>query len=88
MPKISEMTLEELQDYALNLENENTALRTSNEEKDVQVQELTGLNKELQKRNNKLLLQVEQDTPEPVKDEPPKPVESCEDFARKLILNK
>lgn len=88
MPKISEMTLEELQDYALNLENENSGLKASNEEKEAQVQELTGLNKELQKRNNKLLLQVEQDTPEPAKEEPPKPVESCEEFARKLILNK
>lgn len=85
MKKISEMTLEELQDYALDLEGKNKTLK---EEKDVEVQkvsELTELNKSLQKRNNELFMKVEQqgsneDPGKKKEDE----VQSCEDFAVEL----
>lgn len=88
MKKISEMTMEELQDYALSITNENESLKAEKQTLTEQNNELSSLNKNLQKRNNDLFMQVEQQTNEdstpPAKEE--KPVESCEDFARKLIL--
>lgn len=87
MKKISEMNEDELRDYALAKEQENAALleeKTALIGKNTQLDEL---NKQLQMRNNALFLQVEQQQT-PTEEKPPeqKPVQSCEDFARKLIL--
>ena len=85
--KISEMTLEQLQDYAVARDEEINGLRSENESLRNERTELTSLNQELQRRNNALFLKVEQQgtgagAPEP-KEEPK--VQSCEDFARSLI---
>lgn len=86
MKKISEMTLEELQDYALELDEQIKAHEENERKFDEKITELTGLNQTLQRRNNDLLMKVEQQPgadptpqPEPVK------IESCEDFARRII---
>lgn len=87
MKKISEMTMEELQDYALTFENEREAWKQEKEKLNGDITELNGLNKELQRRNNDLFMKVEQGTPEqPKQEEEQKPVETCEDFAKNLIL--
>lgn len=87
MKAISEMTLEELQDYAVNLSEENTVLKADKEKLITEMAEVEGLNKALQKRNNDLFMKVEQSVVEkPVDGGQEKPVESCEDFARNLIL--
>lgn len=89
MKKISEMTLEELQDYALDLQEKD-------QEKTAQIEDLTEKNKEikeinllLQKRNNALLLRVEQQgeddgADDEGEDEQPT-TESCEEFANKIV---
>lgn len=84
--KISEMSLEELQDYALKLEGEKKDLTDKLSEKDSSLNELQELNKSLQKRNNDLFLKVEQQTtsPEPVEQKEEK-TETCEEFAQKLV---
>lgn len=87
--KISEMTLEQLQDYALNLEQDNKNLKESALKKDDEIKELNVFNKTLQKRNNELFMQVEQqgNTPdEGEKEKPPVPVKTCEEFAREYTL--
>lgn len=87
MPRISEMTLEELQDYALDLENERNGLNERVTSLNGQIEDLTSLNMQLQRRNNDLLMRVEQPH-NPIEDPPPaeeKPVVSCEDFARNLF---
>lgn len=87
--KISEMSLEQLQDYALKLEQDNAVLKDDVTNKDNEVKELTGLNKALQKRNNELFMQVEQQGTEPdeQKEEPKAPpVKTCEEFARDYVL--
>jgi len=84
--KISEMTLEELQDYAVQLENDKQGLSDQLASEQAKTSELQTLNTTLQKRNNELFLKVEQ---QPViqdhdgtgKDE--EPTLSCEDFANK-----
>ncbi len=86
--KISEMTLEQLQDYALTLESDKQALNDEKAVLTAKNQELTEYNQTLQKRNQELFLKVEQQitddpTTPPVKEEPK--TETCEDFARKLI---
>lgn len=85
MKKISEMTLEELQDHALDLESKLTAADTEKTTLNDKITELTGLNLDLQKRNNSLLMKVEQQytptstpTPEPVH------IETCEEFAARI----
>ena len=84
--KISEMKLEELQDYALKLQEENGALKESEKEKNAKIEEITELNKSLQKRNNDLFMKVEQGIPESgEKEKEEKETTSCEDFARNLI---
>ena len=88
MKKISEMTLEELQDYAVTLEKANNGLNEQLTAKDSELQQLNEDNKLLQRRNNALFLQVEQQgTPKNDPEETPPAVESCEDFAQKLITN-
>lgn len=85
MKKISEMSLEELQDYALKLQEDVAAGQTRENELTEKVNTLTGLNQSLQTRNNALLMKVEQQSSGPA--EPPKEekIESCEDFARRLV---
>ena len=84
--KISEMSLEDLQVYAVDLESKLAAKDQREQELVNEVNEFTELNKTLQIRNNELLLKIDQQPaggdPTP---EPPKNIESCEDFARKLI---
>lgn len=84
MPKISEMSLEELQDYAVQLENERTSLQGTVTAKDEELSDLRALNTNLQKRNNELFKQVEQQVPgqnDNVQGEP-EPTVSCEEMAR------
>lgn len=84
--KIAEMTLTELQDYALQLEQDVATRDASITQKDEELAELRNTNLLLQERNNKLFVQVEQgikgqqDT-EDDGDE----VESCEEFAIKNL---
>lgn len=84
--KISEMTLEQLQDYAVQLEEDKKVLQEENQTLTAEKATLDDLNKQLQKRNNDLFLKVEQNVAPPSEQKEEKPVESCEDFARKLIL--
>lgn len=86
MPTISEMTLEQLQDYALNLEGERDGLNERVTSLNAQIEDLYKVNRELQDRNNYLFTRVEQ-SQKPMEPTPedPAPVESCEDFARNLI---
>lgn len=83
MKAINEMILEELQDYALELQN---TLATKNEElqaKDNHITELQDLNKTLQQRNNALFRQVEQQvpgTPGPTTEE--QVIPTCEELAK------
>ena len=78
------MTLEQLQDYALELETNATKHSEEMAKKDNEISELNDLNKSLQKRNFELFQKVEQQpTPSTeVKDD--EPVISCEDLARNL----
>ena len=86
MKKISEMTLEELQDYAQGLQTRNGELTSQLAEKDHTIEELNATNLALQQRNNRLFMQVESQTtnPTPTKEEPAE-LESCEDFAKRTV---
>lgn len=88
--KIGEMTLEELQDYALQLEQANTQANEKIAQIEGEKTNLVELNQALQKRNNDLFMRVESqikpDKPEDKKE--PEKVESCEDFAKNLILGR
>lgn len=90
MKKISEMTFEELQDYALSQDSKIKQLEQDNEKATKENAELTELNKSLQKRNNDLFMKVEQQAtggsndPEE-KEEKAEEIQSCEDFARNLL---
>ena len=87
MKKISEMNLEELQDYALDLEEKNKTLDERCVEYEREKGVLIGLNQQLQTRNNNLLMKVEQQgAGENAPQQPAEEVaESCEDFAKNLI---
>lgn len=91
------MTLTELQDYALSLQSEKTALENSITAKDGELAELQRTNLLLQKRNNELFMRVEQDAskapvPENTDTDPePDPEPTPEEFASKNfkeIMNK
>lgn len=83
--KISEMSSEELQDYALELEQKLQAQAQSLEEATAKNTELNELNVALQKRNNQLFLSLEQGVSGVEGDsEPPAEVQSCEEFAKSL----
>lgn len=86
--KISEMTLEELQDYALSLETERNGLNEQITGLNTQIQDLNAVNLALQKRNNDLFMRVEQGKQDDGgKDkEPETPPKTCEQFAKDLIL--
>lgn len=84
--EISKMTLEELQDYALTLEQEKQTLTEQNTSLTNENNELNTINRALQKRNNDLFMRVEQTIKQPVQPSTePKKVVSCEDFAKTLI---
>lgn len=90
MAKISEMTLEELQDYALSQENVIESQKKELEDTRAVNVELQDLNKALQKRNNDLFSQVEQQFKGSSSEGSEAPtvaeIESCEDFAKNLKL--
>lgn len=86
MKAISEMTLEELQDHAIGLEEQVKQAKEQADEKDAKINELNELNATLQKRNNDLFMKVEQQVVgAPTPDTPEDKKESCEDFAKNLI---
>lgn len=86
MKKISEMSLEELQDYALKLEGEKQTLTDQVAEKQTTIDDLNATNLALQQRNNRLFMQVEQGTKDPAPtEEDPEDIESCEDFASRTV---
>lgn len=86
MKKISEMSLEELQDYALDLEGKQTAAAAEKDELTGKINELTTLNQALQTRNNALLMKVEQQHTGADPTPAPEKIESCEDLARRLVI--
>ena len=81
------MTEDEVRDYALELEQKNTATAQEMAQKDVQIQDLRDLNTALQKRNNDLFLKVEQQhvTPADEQEDEPEPVQTCEEMATNLF---
>lgn len=85
MKKIAEMTLEELQDLAVAQQEQITAAAQRENELNEKITELTGLNQSLQVRNNNLLMKVDQGPAEPTPTPEPVKIESCEDFARRII---
>lgn len=88
MKKISEMTLEELQDYALALEEDKTTLTNEKATLSNENAELLSANKELQLRNNKLFARVEQTLnteDKPGASEEQNKTLTCEEFAKTLI---
>lgn len=86
--KISEMTLEELQDYAVQQDAKITELTTQLNDSTTTITDLQSLNTALQKRNNALFLQVEQQTSQVSQpgqegaQEPAKTPDTCEQFAQ------
>ena len=88
MKAISEMTLEELQDYAREQQSKVAALEEEKKNQTTELDDLRATNLMLQNRNNALFKQVEQQhsTPTPEEQSPAEePAESCEDFAMKNI---
>ena len=86
MKELSEMTREELQDYALQLREEKSVLETEKSDLAGKLEETNELNKALQKRNNDLFMKVEQQGTPQGGQEPPAPVQSCEEFAKTLKI--
>ena len=90
MKKISEMTEDEVRDYALSLEQEKQSFTQKEKDYQAKIEEVTGLNTALQQRNNKLFMQLEQQGADDYDDqsadeEQEQKTETCEDFARRLI---
>lgn len=92
MKTIAEMTLTELQDFARSLKSENDTLKEDAKTAASDYEELRKTNLLLQKQNNRLLMQVEQDAsnppapapaPDPTPEEPESP--TLEEFALKNI---
>lgn len=84
---ISEMTLEQLQDFAIKQQEEINALKANELTKDSKISELTDLNATLQRRNNDLFMKVSQGVMPVAEDQKQaEKTESCEDFARNLII--
>ena len=87
MKELSEMTKEELQDYAVQLRDEKSALEAEKAELSGKLAETNELNKTLQKRNNDLFMKVEQQgAPQGGKKEEDEDVQTCEDFAKTLKI--
>lgn len=87
MKKISEMTEDEVRDYALSLEQEKQSFIDKEKGYTDKIGELTDLNTQLQKRNNDLFMKVEQQYSADTEDHAPQEekTETCEDFARRLV---
>ena len=83
MKTISEMSLEELRDYALELEDSRGALEIELAERNHDLEDLRATNLMLQEHNNKLLVRVEQGRREEPKTEEDETPQTCEDFAAK-----
>ena len=83
---ISEMTLEQLQDFAVKQQEELNKFKDQEGTLNAKISELTDLNTALQKRNNDLFLKVEQGVMPPAEKQQEQQTETCEDFARNLIL--
>lgn len=85
--KISEMTLEQLQDYAVQLENDKAVSDQALADKENENKTLKEINLDLQKRNKELFLKVEQQ-PTPSNNPTPEPddVESYEDAVKNKIM--
>lgn len=91
MKKISEMSLEELQDHALKLEGDKKTLEQQVQDLKGEVEQTNNLNKQLQKRNNDMFVQLEQQatpgkTDKQENEEEEQQVPSCEEFAKNYIL--
>ena len=84
------MSLEQLQDYALKLTEENNVLKDNNVCLEKEKQDLLGVNLELQKRNNALFMKVEQQQIDVDNDQEPQPepVATLEDVAINIFKNK
>lgn len=85
--QISEMTLDELRDHALNQAQQLAAATQRESELNTKITELTGLNQALQTRNNNLFVQLEQQTAAPAeKEKQPDPVhvDTCEEIGAKI----
>lgn len=80
------MTVEELQDHALKLQEQLEAEKHARQEQEKKYGELNDLNLALQKRNNELFLKVAQkgSIEEPEGKEEPTAL-SCEDFTKKYV---
>ena len=77
------MSLEELQDYALDLEEKNKALEDEKTVQATKLAEVQDLNTKLQQRNNQLFMQVESGVTVQQPKEP-EPAPTCEEFAKTL----
>ena len=85
---ISEMTLEQLQDFAVKQQEQINSLQGEQAQLNGKITELTELNTTLQRRNNELFLRVEQGVmPAAEEQKPEEKKETCEDFAKNLVLN-
>lgn len=82
--KISEMTEDQVRDYALQLEEEKQAREEELAQAKIREQDLRDLNTALQKRNNDLFLKVEQQIVPSQPQAEPTPAKSCEDVAKTL----
>lgn len=86
MKTIDQMSLEELQAYALELEGKTNTLTEQQNAANAKISDLQDLNTALQKRNNDLLMRVEQKQPDPQPQPDPTPkTESYEDFAKRIL---
>jgi len=87
MKKISEMTEDEVRDYALQLESDKAVTDQQLADKDTEIATIKGINLDLQKRNRELFLKVEQQGTNPPEEDPNKEgkieVESLDDFVNK-----
>lgn len=81
------MELDELRDYAIQLETDKTELTTKLEESATKQEELQTLNTQLQQRNHALFLKVEQQVygDEQQDQDEPAPVQTCEELGAKLF---
>ena len=79
------MSLEELQSYALELEGKTNTLTEQQNAANAKINDLQDLNTALQKRNNELLMRVDQPQPTPEPKPEDKPKESYGDFAKRMI---
>ena len=83
---INEMDLEQLREHATAQAERLSAYEQREQELNGKITELTDLNQNLQRRNNTLLLKIDQQQPTPTPaPAAPATVESCEDFARRII---